>query len=401
MKRQRFSREIWGLVVLFALFLASAVYYERKAQEVTPHETPTSFNTSSAGVKALYLLLDSQGYAVNRLETSWNGLNSQHGLLVLIEPFTRNVEKGEIDALKRWVTQGGTVLFLVTAPPRPLDASDSVFGDIALVNGAEAAQEVAPSVTNSPYTENVKAMRFESPVRLQPARKRVYQTLFAVSDGALALTKPLGKGRVILVANSGAASNANVKEADNAVFLVNVAATALGESGRMILFDEYHHGVGFASRGPSDGIMQHLPLPLRLTLWHGVALLLLLIYNGNRRFGRPLPSPQVNARPSTDYLGSMARLFRRAHAADVAFLPLYRRFVRDLARHLNLPPDVNQERLAQQAEQTCEVDGAALRTFLTRCEEVVAGERIGEPEMLRLAAQCETFRRRCHLVGTE
>lgn len=397
------NREIWGLIALFVVFLATLTYYERVSQETPSRDQPSSFNALGPGVKAFYLLLEEEGYRVDRLETTWDALDSGTGLLVLIEPFQRGVSHAEIAALRRWVERGGTALYFVAPPARPPDPNDTVFGDIAVVNATPTAENAAPAPSVGSYAQNVGSIVVASPVRLRTAPGAGYQRLFWDRQGAIALQKPLGKGRLIAVANGVAASNAGVKRGDNAVFLVDVASAAIGATGKTIAFDEYHHGIGFAQRGdPGDtGVLANMPVPLRLLIWHLLALGAFLVYNGNRRFGQARRVAPPIYRPSTDYVGSMARLFRRAGAADIALQTLYQHFVRDLARQFDLPPDATLSQFGPSIERRYGADGAHLIQLMQHCEAVVAGQRIPEAEMMRLAEQIEQFRRRVNLGGPQ
>ncbi|HLV81480.1 MAG TPA: DUF4350 domain-containing protein [Chthonomonadaceae bacterium] len=400
----RGAPEIWGLAVLFAVFLVAVTYYQQIAQETTSRDAPSSLNAQGPGVKAFYLLLEREGYRVDRLETGWSALDRQEGLLVAAEPFDpdRGIQPAEMRALRRWVQQGGSVLYFVSAPPRPPDPNDIVFGEVGVTAGSPALEQVAPAVKTA-ATGDVTAISVRSPVRLSAPPQSGYTTLFADSAGALALTKPLGKGRLFLVADPMAFSNDSIQKADNAVFLVNIAAETAGRAGKTVVFDEYHHGIGFDQASGSDegGIWASAPLPLRLALLHLLALGALIVYNGNRRFGQPHYVALPAYRPSTDYLDSMARLFRRAGAADIALQMLYTRFARDLARHLDLQPETPLPQLAAAAERRYGPDDGALERLMARCIAVVAGQRVGEPEMLRLVQEIEAMRRRFHLVGDQ
>ncbi len=404
MPKRRLAGEAWALLVLLILFVGFAAYYARIGQEKTARDTPSTFNVKPQGVKALYLLLDHFHYPLAQLCTTLNALDSGDRLLIVVEPLDpdRPITTEEIASLHDWVAQGGTVLWFVTSPPRPLQPDDTVFGDVAITAAPEQPSDVAPNLSGSPYLRDVSHIVVNSPVRLEPAPKAPYEILFRDQAGAIALHKTLGKGHCLVVANSIAATNAAINTADNAVFLVNIADAALQGTDGRILFDEYHHGVGFANRDTSGDDTQFgsLPAPVRLAVWHLCGLGALLIYNGNRRFGRPRLLPVARYRPSTDYIGSMARLFRRAGAADIALLTLYKTFVRDLTRDLDLPPDADRERLVERAESKYGVDGAALHPLLARGDAIQAGQRIGEMEMVSLTQQLEQFRRRCNLVGS-
>lgn len=399
----RVGKEAWGLAALFILFLAFAAYYETAGQERTSPDAPGVNNAKARGTKALYLLLKAENFSVDELKTTWNGLGPEDRMLIVIEPLvtSRPISPHEVNVLRRWVAEGGTLLFLVTRPKRDYDPRDSLMGDIAVVEGGDKSHLVRPLVANSPYLRGVKQIESASPVRLEFKPKNRYQKLFADADGALALHKAVGKGHVLVVADSIAASNADIRKADNAVFLVNIAAEAVGSGQGVIQFDEYHHGVGFevAADAPEEGVWQALPLSLRLVVWQALALGLLLVWNGNRYFGRPRSLPQETYRPMTDYVGSMARLYRRADAADLALMTLYRVFLRDLARQVDAPADANYVQISHLAERKYRFQDASLRHTLTRCEQVEAGLRISPIEALTLTQQLEEFRRRFDLVG--
>jgi hypothetical protein len=404
MPKKRISGEVWGLIALFVLFVGFVAYSASIGQEKAARELPSTFSAQPQGVKALYLLLDHYGYPLVQLRTSWDALTSEDHLLIVVEPLDadRPITKNEIAALHDWVAQGGTILWFVTSPPRPLEPEDTVFGDVAITEAMARRTEIAPATPTSPYLRDVSRIVVNSPVRLLPAPDAHYETLLRDSQGFVALHKPLGKGHCLVVANNSSIDNAGIKDADNAVFLLNVADSAMRGTPGRILFDEYHHGVGFDSRDPTrdDTQFGSLPVPIRLAVWQLLGLGALLVYNGNRRFGRPRMLPVMNYRPSTDYIGSMARLFRRAGAADIALQTLHKTFVRDLTHALDMPPDARRDLLVERAQSRYGVDGAALSRLLARCEEVQAGQRIGEMEMLGLAQQLEQFRRRCNLVGT-
>jgi len=388
------KREIWGLITLFGLFLAATFYYEKVDQEIAPVTEPSSLIAQGPGVKALYNLYERLGYRTERLQTPWNSLSSEQGLLLVTYPQSRPATQDEIAPLRRWVDQGGTILFLASGPAQPFDPKDTVAGDLALVPGPKLRRTISPADPNSPYLHNLRQISFESPLRINLATNAPYTPLFRDSDGLIGVIKPLGKGAVLVVADDRLASNSGIQENDNVLFLANVAAVALRNTQQTIAFDEYHHGVGFAAGKASsdEGLLAYTPLPVRLALFHLLALAGLLIYNGNRRYGpaRTLPTPTF--RPSTDYVGSMARLYRRAGAADLAITGLYLNLARELRRKMDLAPDAPLPLIAQRAQRNYRIDGAELLQTLERCDAIQHGQRIPESEMLSLARRLEHFR---------
>src|SRR5207248_4434428 len=110
-------------------------------------------------------------------------------------------------------------------------------------------------------------------------------------------------------------------------------------------------GVAERAADKKDDVWNSTPLPWRLALFHLAAVGLLLVYNGNRRFGPARVTPVVTLRASTDYVNSMARLYRRAGASDIAIETLYSRFLRDLRRALDVPNDAGIAFIARTAQQ--------------------------------------------------
>lgn len=404
-KGKRLNRELIGLAVLFVLFITSLLLFERLSQENVSHDTPSTLNAQGPGAKALFLLMQKERFAVERLESPWTSLSPRIGLLTVIEPLNRDrkITEADLDTLKSWIEEGGTVLFMVTLPERPLDSKDKIAGDLAIIEGDKQAKDLAPFAPNSPYVRNMGLLHVASPVRLKVGDKSHYQTLFRDEGGALAVEKAMGKGHVIVLANSIAASNEAIIQQDNAILLYNIAFESVKEGNRTIAFDEYHHGVGFERLGEGEkskgSIVADTPKPGRYVFLHLCALGMLLLYVGNRRFG-PMQALHTPAyRPSTDYVGSMARLFRRANAGDIVVTTLYRQFIRDLRRQLDLPPDAPMHVLIAQTMRVYPVNESTLVQFLNRCDAIDRGERVTEAAMLQLAREMDHYRRSFNLVG--
>jgi hypothetical protein len=399
--RTRNRKEVYALVGLLLVFLVFATYSERIGQEFTSVRTPSSFNAGMGGLKALYLLLESQHYPVTRLRSPWNALGSKDGLLLIAEPLNRDrpIQPVEINVLKRWVEAGGTVLYLVDAPARPFDSKDTLFGDVSVREIDSAPRQTILAKTDSPYLRDVATLSYNSRVRLRPIQNAAYTTLVKDEAGALLLHKSVGKGHALIGALSSIASNKFIRENDNALLLINIAYVASGAAQKTVVFDEYHHGVGFLQIAPSGvSYLTVTPRAVLFSFFHLVLLCLFVVYNGNRRFGKTLSTPIPAHRPSTDYVGAMARLFQRAGASEIAMQTLYRQFIRDLARHLDMPPESERAILVQRAAQQDGIPPGELHQLLSSCEAATKA-RISETDLRQLAVQIETFRRQYKLVG--
>lgn len=403
-KARRGGREILGIVLLFGVFLAFALYSERVAQETTGAQVPSMYNAQAGGVKALNLLLERQGFAVADLRSPWNTLSPKQGLLVVVEPLDRDrgLVAGEIEALSRWVKEGGHLLYLVAAPPRPLDPDDPLTGDL-IVTGARSPERahVVPKDKDADLMQSIKGMKLGGDVRLKPAPNSPYRVLAEDKQGVLAVEKTAGKGKFWAIASTSLATNAGIADADNALLLVNAATLAIGQSGKTVAFDEYHHGLGIAAAGSAGtrSLLAATPLGVKLIVGHFALLAVILIYNGNRFFGRPLPLPAPAHRSSMDYLGGMARLYKRAGATDIALGTIHQAFVRDLTAALMLTLDAPTAEIVERARRRFALDPNSLNALLLTGTAALNGQRMTETEMLRWMEQYELLRRKLDLAG--
>lgn len=395
-------KEMWGLAALFLLFIGLTTYYEKVGQEIVPRSVHSAVNSNKEGVRALSLLWERLGLRVEQLKTPWDGLKASDGLLVLIEPLDsdRAVSKEELNLLEKWVKAGGSLLYLINTP-NDFNKEDKVTGDVSVIAGSDSSHTVSVAGSDSLYLQNVQSVQIMSGVRLKPAENSGYSVLLKDDQGALAVSKMLGKGQLIFWANSYAATNEGVQQADNAVFLSNIASITTGPTKLAIQFDEYHHGVGFAQHGVAGGddLWSATPAFLKLVLLHLSALCLLLMYNANRRFGAPIPYRATPLRSSTDYVNSMSRFYKRAGAGDLAAETLYRRFIRDLKHDLDVPSDISRQKLMQRAQQKYGANAAGLELVFRQGDEVESGLRINELVMLDFARQIDYYRRAFNIVG--
>lgn len=390
----RNNRELAGLILLFAIFLVSALFFERVAEERPADQEPSSFNAALPGVKALYLLFSNQGMDVRRLDTSFAALSPRTSMVVVVEPLSRDITPDELKSLKDWVNHGGTVLFLVTDPPRALDPRDPLFGDIAVEAASGKPVHATINPAGSPYLRDVRSLIVASKVRLRAAPDSGFQVLVRDRKGTVAVWKASGGGR--LIAMTGVSpSNGTIGTGDSAVLFVNIAEVSQQNRRGLVLFDEYHHGVGFEER-PADatGALAYLPSPARLVLWHLVVLGLLLIYNGNRRFGDSRRERSAGFRGRGEYFAAMAGLWRRAHAPDVAVVVLYRAFLHDARRVLDAPAGTPPQVLGERAAARFGLDPVAVASMVLQCEQIAAGARAHESASLALVREIDLCRRR-------
>ena len=143
--------------------------------------------------------------------------------------------------------------------------------------------------------------------------------------------------------------------------------------------------------------------PGRLVAWQLLGLALLLVYSAGRRFGlpRPLPAPP---RVSSEYVASLADLYRRARAADAALEGVYLSFWRDLCRAVGLPYDAPPEEVVVRASRTLATGDSAsveerLRRAVNECEARIDAGQVRDADLVPLARELEALRKELGIGG--
>jgi hypothetical protein len=111
-----------------------------------------------------------------------------------------------------------------------------------------------------------------------------------------------------------------------------------------VYFDEAHHGV--SEGGDLLGLLTSTPWGWAL-VYAGVLAGAYYLWSA-RRLGPPLPVPTPDRRrPTSDYVRSVAALFRRARKPGWAAERYLQYFKRTLAAHAELDPFLTDERFVQ------------------------------------------------------
>ncbi len=391
----RIGREAWILGALLLLFVIFSAYYTRRGIQEEEKGRPTTYSIGPNGLAALFRVFQKQGLAAQQYRRELTHLPSDAGLLVIAEPLDRNVTGQEAEALIKWVEGGGALLFLVSDNVFALSASEELLSEHVRFDLKQSKpQDIAVDSSSSKYLRDVKTIHVDGSLRLAPRGGAT--TLIEDGQGGYAVTWKKGKGTVIAAISSLGADNAHLQEADNAVMFVNIADAFAGPGRKSVLFDEYHQGFGEEAEGRS--LWDAVGAPVRAVFWYLAAAFLILVYNLNRRFGAAKSLSLPTYRPSTEYISSMARLYRKAGGGDIAIETIYKGFTRDLAQQLDTQIDEAPDRVAELAHRRFGWETGPFREFMAKCESIVSGQRINEAEMLRLAKQIEDYRRKAELA---
>jgi len=270
------SADTWIFVFLFVLLFVGG-YFVAAPRTGDENKDPTTWNPDPNGVRAFYTLLGERlGYRVDRLHKPFTELPRGAGVVIVVQPQARSagvvpifagdysISRDESGALLGWVRRGGTALFL----------SDKLGG---------------------------------IPAEFRSSRR-------------------IGKGAVYAFDSRRAITNRGMRDYRNALVILRIidrrsagpecGRRARPEHGRrdLILFDEYHHG--FAESRP---LTSYVGRQVWIAMGIGLIAAIILCHTRGKRFGavRNLPASE-SIRPSFEFVESVARLYRRAGATDLA-----------------------------------------------------------------------------------
>ena len=425
MKRRLLSPDV--LILVGLLVLLAVLSFRIVGQGVIPEnpDQPRRSITSArpGGWKALYLLLKQSGVPVARVErgpAEWpkdvrvmiagqeynpfGGSRSnprgggKGGVRNLAAGFGNEWTEAEArDALEWLEGDAGRadtaprVLVVLTGENNAL--AERLGLDVATKAGR--ANATLRRRQPLPILANIDSLRVPSQVRWNKLPAGAVP-VFADRGPAVVVLRR-GKGTVIAVSDPGVAENKRLAEADNARFFLDLARAYGGTVG----FDEYHQGFR-----QSDNFWDAVGRPGQLVVWQLVGLALLVCYSAGRRFGLPRPLPPA-PRVSSEYVSSLANLYRRAGAADAALEGVYLSFWRDLCRAVGLPYDAPTDEVIKRAAHTLGAGGnqdaleVRLMNAVHACERKLESARITDKDLLPLARDLEQMRKELGLGGND
>jgi len=383
MRRSRADLVILLLVLLG--FIAGNIWLVEQGRRRTSGfefaPNASAFNRGPSGLYGLYTLWRKLGHNTRVWRRPWTTLPSAADLFVVATPFSMGAESASAEPsdLLRWVKAGGTLVILGSDPDLAAEFK------LRHQSGSELHSTLPPSAPTR-LLEGVDALslsgdRWAGP--LEPVVIHLHD-----QRGPALVSRPMGKGSVVALADSGALANAHLAEADNALLAANLAGLVDGP----IYFDEFHHG--YQERPTLASYVLRPPL-----LWATLQVLfalLLFFHAAGRRFGPPLPRLRApKHRASAEHIGAMASLYQRAGAGGAVLQRLAEGFRREVNPHLGLPVNASREQIAEAAARRVGADPGRVASLLARCERQVT-PRGGpkEPVLLSAASELETLRRK-------
>jgi hypothetical protein len=259
----------------------------------------SSYATAPRGAGAYAELLARAGHPVRRIRGSLSQTTiSAASTVIVLDP--RGVLASEVGALRRFLQRGGRVLAGASPPGAWLR---ELVG--AQAPTWEQGGPTRPGVlARAPETAGVQTIFTDGAGRWTEARGAL--SLVGDDSGALALIRPVGRGRLVLLADVSPLQNRLLAGADNAAF-----ALALIPSGT-VAFAEGVHGYGRVSG------LAAIPGRWRLLLAGLLAATLVLVLSRARRLGPPQDGARPMAPPRGEYVDALAAALKRTRMPDEA-----------------------------------------------------------------------------------
>lgn len=251
----------------------------------------SAFGTGPDGLAAYSDLLERSGHDVTRLRSRLNTADLPSGATVIVaEP--SSLTEPEAVALSRHATSGGRVVLSGASTGPLIAALTGVRIESVTEERADRIDVWVPTdLTGTAGTlEGDEGTRWVDHGPMLP--------LAGVDGQATLLSTPVGKGRIVALADTAPLRNDNLARADNAAF-----GLALVGGGRPVVFVESVHG--FATGGLSA-----VPADWKWAAAGLTVALLLGLWAAGTRFGPPEPSARALRPPRSDYVDAVAATMR-------------------------------------------------------------------------------------------
>lgn len=368
---------LWGAAAIAVLLLASMAVFTPSATGQAA-AVPSSYDSTSGGALAAYLLLTDLHYPVRRWEEPPANLRTPGAgsLLILADP-TEPPSGQDRAALQNYVKSGGRILF--SGAIIAMFFSDAGFLSPNLDPEWKAFQADFPSSLSRAAPSIV--MR---PAAFWGSLTDSQIQLYGEADTPVVISWKIGQGEIVWWAGATPLTNAGISQAGNLrLFLNTIGSLGHGDSSA-IYWDEYFHG----ARGSLWGYVQKTPIP-----WGCVQLgifLLAVLFTFSRRSGPIFTPAPVSRLSPLEFVETMGGLYQRAGAAAIPVAASYRRLHRELARRLGLAPAVGDSELAQAAHQRLGLE-AQLGEVLQDASLCAKLQKLPARRALRLVQRIEGF----------
>jgi len=317
------ARRIVGPVVLVIVMILLLVGVEHLTRGPQGPDS-SSYATAPRGAGAYAELLARAGHPVRRVRGSLSGtVIGAANTVIVLDP--RDVLPSEVRALRGFLQRGGHVL--------AGDSPPGIWLRELLGATAPAWEQGGPTrpgvLARAPETTGVLTVLALGAGRWTKARGALY--LLGDRNGALAVARPVGRGRIVLLADVSPLQNRLLAGADNATFGLDLVSSGT------VAFAEGAHGYGRVSG------LAAIPSRWQLLLAGLSVAALVLVLSRARRLGPPQDVSRPLPPARGEYIDALAAALRRTRMPDEASAPVAAAARARLAERARLPPDASPE----------------------------------------------------------
>jgi uncharacterized protein DUF4350 len=370
---------LWAGALLLPLIAAVALLSDEDEES----NVPSTYSAQTQGAKAAYMLLEEQGYKVERWTRPPTQLPADAAgtVYVLAGPWGAP-SREEKNALQNYLTHGGKIL--------ATSYSSTFFLPQASIEYEPAPKpewkEYPPQLLTRLTKGGVITM---SPAAYWKTTSTNFFVHYADNKRPILVSYKVGNGEVIWWARATPLTNLGITAKGNLALLLN----SLGGKDVRVLWDEYYHG----ERDTLDEYFHEPPLKYGFLQCLLLATALILTYS---RRNSPIYPPDAQPRLSPlEFVHTLGGLYRRAHATRSALEIPYNRFRMLAARQLGLKQDVEAAVLARALRNRTRSKDKGLEELLN---EIEATLRLGDPRedrVLKLLQELNRHMQDLKLIG--
>lgn len=362
----------WKTGALFIGLLALALSLGIAAGSQSSESTALSVeNAGPSGAKVLFTWLHENGAQVSAGETDFTALDPAIRTVVVTAPRVQPISAEEVEALEKFVTAGGTLVYL--APRGPTGSRTGLAmtrwlglerGELPTLNDDGALRDPAGLTVRTQFQSGLLAG--VSALRVAGERTISMKEGVPVTSPAALWFRPIGAGEVWVAAGPDLAENARLELLGNAQFWRNAAAR-----GPMV-FDELHHHAALAT-----------PLTVNLvaTALQFIACALLFVWARGRRLGPARPSLVTAHRSSLEYVRAMGALVGGSHLDGEVVAALRAEVRKSVHEVLGVPADLPVAQWAHEVARVTKLTAEELGELFTRDEVLRVGQLAARVEL--------------------
>jgi hypothetical protein len=324
----------WRAAILFLAIAVGLNVVGAIGNRLAPEPTGppySSYSTSVDGAAGLAELLERQGREVEQLRGDLSDRVIDEDATVFVLGADR-LAASETRVLRAFLERGGR---LVGGGPDPHWLSG--IADVTEKWSEGGSEELRPLVP-APEVRAIETVRADGFGTWRVDAPGL--PILGGESGSVLLSKRVGAGRALLMADVSPLQNQSLDEGDNAALALALA----GERSRKVIFVEGVHGYG-ESRGlaalPDDWKWALIGLGLA-----GLAG----IWAIGRRFGPPEDERRALAPPRRRFVDAQAHTLARTHDVNEAVAPVRDAARQRLARRAALGPEAGEPQLRRAAE---------------------------------------------------